>query len=388
MWISNCQIVCPDRVIENGAVEIEGGLIANVVDGPAPHSHLDGSGLTLIPGLIDLHGDMIEDEQFPRSSAQIPLELALYELDKEYVAAGITTAYSALSLQWSPLDTIRTLDACRATMQMVKDRHADLMCDQRIHARFEITNPEAGEVLENLIEDDLVDLVSLMDHTPGQGQIRDVEKFVSWQLKFRAENGHEADESLVRADIQKMIETPKAWDAVESVSRVALKHGLPVASHDDDTPEKVYAMRRFGVTISEFPVTLEAAEAAKDAGNYVLMGSPNALRGQSTGGNLSVRDAVAAGFVDMLGCDYYTMGLLQGAFSLYSHGLIPLHDAINMVSSAPAQAASLDDRGSLEVGKKGDFSLISTQGNFPRVHATWRDGEIVFQDRVVSKRIH
>ncbi|MEM7800424.1 MAG: alpha-D-ribose 1-methylphosphonate 5-triphosphate diphosphatase, partial [Chloroflexota bacterium] len=386
MWISNCRIVCPDRIIERGGLEVAEGVIQAVVEGPPPRADLDGEGLTCIPGLIDLHGDMVEAKQFPRMTARVPLELAVYELDKELVAAGITTAYAALALQWTEVDTNRTLEACRATMEIIKKKNQDLMCDHHIHARFEITNPKAGSVLEELIDAQLVDLVSLMDHTPGQGQVRDVERFIQWQMRFRAEMGRPSDEETIRADVSRLMKTPKAWDAVSSVTSVAHANRLIIASHDDDTPEKVASMRRFGVTISEFPVTLEAAEAAQQAGNFVLMGSPNALRGESTGGNLSVRDAVAAGFVDMLGCDYYSMGLLQGAYSLCHCGLISLPEAINMVSLNPAKAAGFDDRGSIEVGKKADFVLLSTSDSFPRVRGTWISGLPVFQDRVIYER--
>lgn len=139
-----------------------------------------------------------------------------------------------------------------------------------------------------------------------------------------------------------------------------------------------------GVTISEFPVSMEAAETAHEHNMYIIMGAPNAYRGGSNTGNLSAVDVVKAGLADILATDYYPAALLQAAYKMSREGVIPLYQSINMVSANPAAAVGLTDRGRVEVGMKADVVLVE-EGPHPRVRATLRDGHPIYWDAHMAR---
>jgi alpha-D-ribose 1-methylphosphonate 5-triphosphate diphosphatase len=152
-----------------------------------------------------------------------------------------------------------------------------------------------------------------------------------------------------------------------------------LASHDDDTPDKVRLMDELGVAISEFPVSLEAAEAARANGIHVAMGAPNALQGRSTSGNLSAADAVAAGLVDTLATDYYPAAMLHAMFAFVDRGILPLHQAVKLVSQNPADALGMSDRGRIAPHAQADLVFVEMDGR-PRVRGTLRAGVPIYWD--------
>src|SRR5688572_2248689 len=180
MWLTDLKIVLPDRVMERGAIRIEEGRIAEIAEGDMRGQGLSAIGLTLIPGVVDLHGDMLERDIEPRPNALSPVAMSLYELDKRLAGAGITTAFAAVGFAWHKND-LRTQE--KAT-QLINEKRDQLMVDFRVHSRFEITNMDTASILEELLQDRLVDLVSLMDHTPGQGQYSNLERYVDFMEKW------------------------------------------------------------------------------------------------------------------------------------------------------------------------------------------------------------
>jgi alpha-D-ribose 1-methylphosphonate 5-triphosphate diphosphatase len=383
MWITNAKLILPDRVVTRGSVRLEGDRIADVIEGMPAQKSLadwDAHGHTLMPGIIDMHGDMIEREIEPRPGVHLPFDMALIELDKRLVANGVTTAYAAISFAelWDKRELRREERAREIVMAVAEHRH-DLLCDVRVHARFEVTNRRAPPVLLELIESGQVDLVSVNDHTPGQGQYRDLEKYVKSVSSWRFISSDTAA-NMTQQRIAEMQATPPAWDVVREVTRLATENHLPVASHDDDTAEKVGFMADLGATISEFPVTLEAAHEAKRRGMHVVMGAPNALRGQSHSGNLSAVDALAAGVVDLLAADYHPGTLLQSTYALANKGALPLHEAIGLITKNVACALNLAKRGAIKAGYFADLVLIKENKDThrPRVLATLRDGKLVY----------
>ena len=179
MWLSDLRIVLPDRVLEQGSIRIEDGLITEIIEGSAPGSIPSLRGLIAIPGIIDLHGDMLERDIEPRPGARFPNELGLLELDKRLAASGITTAYAAISFAWKQ-DDIRSQENATALINVINDKRADMLVDFRVHARFEVTNPLTAPVLTELLQAKKVDLVSIMDHTPGQGQYGDIDRYINF----------------------------------------------------------------------------------------------------------------------------------------------------------------------------------------------------------------
>ena len=183
MWISNVQIVLPEAVLPQGALWIENGRIAELRDTPVAGAHIDGQGLFLMPGLIDMHGDMIEHAVAPRTGADMPMELALRNLDRLLTVAGVTTAYAAVSFHPKMRqEQMRSYERSKVMLKALQDMRPELSVDHKAHARFEVDFPRAFEIVEELVGAGLIDLVSLMDHTPGQGQVRDLERLVRVRL--------------------------------------------------------------------------------------------------------------------------------------------------------------------------------------------------------------
>lgn len=393
MWLSDLQIVLPDGVLPRGSLRIEGDYIAEISEGPVREAAVQGAGLLAIPGLIDMHGDMLERDISPRPGAELPFALALYELDKRLVATGITTAYAAISFAWHTGQSLRSDAKARAIMATINELRPTLLADHYVHARFEITNPQAGAILEEMILAGQVHMASIMDHTPGQGQYRDIEGYVKQMFEWRRKmgdplggNGKELTEADVRESVVIAQQRPKAWDSVYSVAKVAQKHGVVLASHDDDTVEKVDFMLDVGINMSEFPVSKEAAGRARQQGLHVAMGAPNALQGRSLSGNLSAADAIADGLVDILATDYYPASMLQAVFALVERGVLPLYKAVKLVSENVADGLRLYDRGQIAVGKVADLVLLDNKGALPRVHGTVRHGSPVYWDKFMNAR--
>ncbi|MFC1464751.1 MAG: alpha-D-ribose 1-methylphosphonate 5-triphosphate diphosphatase [Candidatus Brachytrichaceae bacterium NZ_4S206] len=386
MWLSDLKIVLPDRVLERGSIRIEGERIAEVIEGPAPRSDWDLRGITLLPGIIDMHGDMIEREIEPRPGVHLPFDLALIELDKRLAANGVTTAYAAISFAelWDKRE-LRREERAREIVSAIYQHRDALLADMRVHARFEVTNRRAPPVLLELIAAGQVDLVSINDHTPGQGQYRDLEKYIQTIAEWRSVSA-DTVAAMTQERIAQMRDTPPAWDIVREVTTLSARHRLPIASHDDDTRQKVAFMAEMGATISEFPVTLEAAEEAKRRGMHVVMGAPNALRGGSHSGNLSALDAIAAGLVDMLAADYHPAALLQAVYALARRGALPLHAAIRLITRNVAEALGLRERGVIAERHYADLAFVEEGPLRPRVRGAMRNGHFIYVDRALAAR--
>ena len=380
MWLSDFRIVLPDRVIERGSVLIEDGFIRDITERPVSGASLEGHGLILLPGFIDMHGDMIEREIEPRPNVSMPMELGLRDLDRKLAGAGITTAYAALS--FSPASTYGHLRSYEHTSSVIRALHAmkdRLLVDHRIHARFEITFPKALEVIDELIRDGTVDLISLTDHTPGQGQYRDIERVAQRMAAEKGVSRGEAAALVARKIEERSRPAEELGATLARISRTCHAHNVHLASHDDDTEAKVEIMAQLGVTISEFPVTEEAARAAHDHGLYNAMGAPNALRGESYSGNLSAREAHRQGLLDILAADYHPSAILPAVLELAKADPEGLPGAARLSAANAAQALGLDDRGTIEIGKRADLVIADDTG-LGHVVAALRNGRMIFSD--------
>lgn len=386
MLITNLRLVLPDELVEGGWLRVEGGLIAELGAGDTPRGPaVDGAGLAALPGLIDLHGDMLEREVEPRPGAHFPLDMAVYELDKRLAAAGVTTAYAALSF-WDHdnRDAVRGQELVRRLVGEIHRLRDGLLSDLRVHARFEVSTPQVLPGLVELMGKGQIELLSLMDHTPGQGQYRDIEQYVGFISKWRRVGREQVEEEL-RERLARAGGVEERWALARDVADMAREQGMPIASHDDDTAAKVDLVASLGATIAEFPVTLEAAAEARARGLRVVMGAPNALRGSSHSGNLSAREAVDAGLVDALAADYHPATLLQGALGLAAAGATTLPAAVALVTAGPAAALGLHDRGRLAAGLRADLCLVE-EGPRPRVRAAIRAGRPIYWDAAMWGR--
>lgn len=380
MWLSDFRLVLADHVLPRGSVRIEADKIAEICDHPVADAALQGDGLILMPGFVDMHGDMVEREVEPRPNVRMPMELGLRDLDRRLAVAGVTTAYAAVSFHpGSAYGHLRSYDHTKAMLRGLKEMKDQLRVDHRVHARFEITFPDALNVVEELIREGTVDLVSLTDHTPGQGQYRDLERHVQTVAKNSKLSIDEA-----KAEVQRRIDRKKAdggdlMATIAAITALCHAHGVRLASHDDDTEEKVALMQSLGADISEFPVTKEAAAAARARGLATAMGAPNALRGQSYSGNLSACEAHAEGLLDILASDYHPSAILPAVLKLAKSDPKGLAGAVALASLNPAKALGMADRGAIAQGLRADLVVADDRG-IGHVRATISAGRKIFSD--------
>ncbi|MEL6594311.1 MAG: alpha-D-ribose 1-methylphosphonate 5-triphosphate diphosphatase [Pseudomonadota bacterium] len=371
MWLSDVKIILADRIIENGALRIKNGVIAEITESAG-----QPSGFTVFPGFIDMHGDMIELELEPRPKVDFPMEVAVGHLDARLAAAGVTTAYAGVSFSRSAKDgERRSFEHTSAIIRALKDNIQGLRVDHRIHARFDMTYTDAIAALEGLLEAGAVDLVSVMDHTPGQGQYRNIEKLIGYRM--RGGTSEEQARAEIQTRMDNAVPVEQLLENLHDVSRLCKAHGVAMASHDDDTVQKAGLMADIGAVISEFPVTMEAAQVAKERGLMIAMGAPNAMRGQSYSGNLSARDAHAAGLLHILAADYHPAAILPAVRALSASDPDGLVGAVRLASKNPAKALGLGDRGDVAIGKRADLVIVDAND---RVVQTICDGETIFSN--------
>ncbi len=379
--IVNARVVTPEAVLPDAAVEIEGGIIRAVsrsAAGVSSRPAVDARGRLLVPGFIDIHSDVIENAIQPRPGGRFPVDVALHELDKQLVACGVTTIYHCLCFLPSDENPpFRTAEMAHFLIGQIHELRGGFQARTRIHARYEITNTEAVETVEDLIGHGRIDFFSLMDHTPGQGQFREIEHFRAYYAKARG-----LTEDHIERVIARRLEASArlSWLGIERLAAACRARGIRMASHDDDSEAKIEAVSRLGVSLSEFPVNREAAQAARSRGLMVSLGSPNVLRGASLTGNLSAREALRAGLGDILCSDYAPMSLLHAALKLHGEGILDLPSAVRLISLNPARAAGIDGlTGSIEEGKAADLVLVDDGRRVPAVVRTYVGGREVFR---------
>lgn len=380
MWLSDFTLVLPDDV-ERGSVRVEDGKITEIVSHAVPGG-IDGQGKTLFPGFIDMHGDMIEQELEPRARVDFPMQVALGALDARLAASGVTTAYASVSFSRGVRDGERR--SFEHTSNIIRQLHAampEMRVDHRIHARFDITFDNAVGVLAQLIDDEQVDLVSLMDHTPGQGQYRNLEIHIKNKAAHHGVSETEARQMVANAIAERSRPQEVILGNMQTVSRMCQEHGVALASHDDDTVDKARLMADLGAVIAEFPVTMEAAREAVAKGMMTAMGAPNAMRGQSYSGNLSARDLHAEGLLSILAADYHPAAILPAVRILAASDPKGLVGAARLATKNPAQALGLTDRGEIAVGKRADLIVVDARD---RVSLTLCNGCVVYANGTVS----
>ncbi|MCA0035569.1 alpha-D-ribose 1-methylphosphonate 5-triphosphate diphosphatase [Mesorhizobium sp. B263B2A] len=384
MWLSDFEIVLRDRVVANGAVRIENGRIAEIRDEPVENADIEGGGRLLLPGFIDMHGDMVEKEVEPRTGVHVPMRIGIAELDKKLASCGVTTAYAALSFIGVSVTSgvLRSEDHTSDIIETIAGMKDDLLVDHRIHARFEVTFTPAIAMLQRLMDAGKLHLISLMDHTPGQGQYRDVELYIARIAKERGMSVAMASE-IVGQRMAGREGQGDVLNALQDLSARARACGIVLASHDDDTLEKVELVHGLGAVLSEFPVTLEAAQEARRLGMHTAMGAPNALRGVSYSGNLSARQAYEAGLLDMLASDYHPASILPAVLGLAQVRDGGLAAAAALTSANPAAALGLTDRGAIEPGLLADL-VVADRQPVARVRATFRAGRMIYGDGTLA----
>jgi alpha-D-ribose 1-methylphosphonate 5-triphosphate diphosphatase len=381
-WICNAQVVLPNETAK-GNVYIENKIIKIIDFEPERtkidsqnHDVINGEGMLLLPGLIDLHCDAIEKEVEPRPNTFFPMNLALYELEKKLAAEGITTMYHSLSLGVGL--SLRGDHLMRQLLEQIHRYRLNqrTMIRHRIHLRYEITHFDGQRLAEDLIQDDKVDYFSFMNHAPGQGQYKLPGSFEAYVMKNQGVNKEEVKE-IVENVIRKQDDID--WTKLKEFTRYIASKGIVIASHDDDSCDQVDVSKQIGATVVEFPLNLETSAYAMKQNMAVCVGAPNIIRGGSHDKNMKALDAVKAGSAEILCSDYSPSSLLPAVFKLVDEG-IPLSDAVNMASLHPAKALGLDKEfGSIEVGKKADLILVEQIEGYPSIRKTIVNGHVVYQ---------
>jgi alpha-D-ribose 1-methylphosphonate 5-triphosphate diphosphatase len=311
---------------------------------------VDATGLLVLPGIIDIHGDAFERQVQPRPGVAFPMPLALAETERQLLANGITTAFHGVTLSWEP--GLRSANAWRAIVDGLAAR--SWTCDMRVHLRWEAFNLDALDMALDDIAAGRVHLLAFNDHTASI--LSKLHKpMEAGKYADRANMGTEEFRALAERVASRAAEVPAALDKLGAAAR---KAGLPMASHDDDTIAQRDEFAARGAGICEFPTTEAVAEYASARGEAVVMGSPNVVRGGSHIGWASAAEMAERGLCTVLSSDYYYPCLLQAPFILAQRGRMDLARAWALVSTNAARAAGLQDRGTLAEGQRGDVLLV------------------------------
>jgi len=372
----NAKVVTRHEVLET-ELSIDAGQIVSIAGGPSLSDceDVDLQGDYLLPGLIEMHTDNLEKNILPRPGVLWPSILAsALAHDVQIAGSGITTVYDALAiggLREGGLDK-RILDE---SFDAICQGHQKKLfkADHFLHLRCEVADRRMESNLHQYGQHPLVKLISVMDHTPGQRQWTDIDK---WRLYHRDKRWTDEQAERVRQDRLELQGKYAARNRAEAV-RFAREKQIPLAAHDDTTTADAEMSAADGITISEFPTTLSAARRARQLGMAVIMGSPNVVRGNSHSGNVSARDLAQLSLLDGLSSDYVPASLLQAVFYLTQHLNIPLPQAVAMTSANIAEMVGLEDRGEIAVAKKADLVHVTLIDDLPVVKNVWRSGRLV-----------
>ena len=370
--ISGGTVVCEDAVLPDHDVFVRSGRIAAIrpsagyrlADGTDDSSLaiVDARGAYVAPGMIDVHSDFIETVASPRPSVVMDLCTSLYQAERELAAHGITTIFHSLSVYGAAIFDHKPIRNFENVMNLVEEvsamrsvEEAEHLIRHRLHLRIEIDSVDRYDAIKECIAAGSVDMISFMDHTPGQGQYSDLGIFGNTLKGYR----DISDQEVARIIEEQQRSEKLSLAQMTELARLARRRGISVASHDDDAIEKLDRMAALDAAISEFPITMDVAHEARKRGMHTLAGAPNVMMGHSHSGNLSAREAVGEDAIDMLCSDYYPAAMLGAVFVLHRIVGLDLARAFALVTAHPAQAAGISDEvGSIAVGKRADLIVV------------------------------
>jgi alpha-D-ribose 1-methylphosphonate 5-triphosphate diphosphatase len=359
-----------------GTVRVADGRIVEAQPGASvPAGAMDCEGDWLIPGLVELHTDVLERHAFPRPGVRWPEIAAVMAYDAQLASAGITTAFDSLAVGYV-FDSGQRPRNPRTLAEAIRAAQAQRMlrAEHHLHIRCEVGTAQLLEDFAPFADDPLVRLVSLMDHTPGQRQFVSVDKYRQY---YQGKYG--LTDAQMDALIESRLVDQERYAARHraEVTRQCQAARITLVSHDDATVAHVEEAAKVGTAIAEFPTTLEAAHAARAYGLAILAGAPNLVCGGSHSGNIAAADLARRDLLDIISSDYVPASLLHGAYLLHARLAIPLPDAIATVTATPAERAGLDGRGRIEAGYRADLVRVRLITDLPVIRGVWRGGQQV-----------
>jgi len=388
-------VYLPQEIVET-TVTVADGMIAEI-GGPVQGEVIDARGRILAPAMIDVHGDAFERQVMPRPNVFFPIDAAVIDTDRQLASNGIATAYHAITLGWEP--GLRDIARGRDLMEAIQRLAPRLMVENRIQLRWETFAFEALETIKWALQAPLTPSLAFNDHTSMTMRAYDVPmqdrefefspdfKIASLDDdRMRQRTAKKADRSGISEEAYLKL-LGKVWDrrsdvpkTIAKVAELGRKAGAPMLSHDDTKAETRRYFRDLGATTAEFPMVIEAAQAARDNGDAIIFGSPNAARGGSHIGSLGAGDMVEAGLCDALASDYFYPAMLSAVAKLDAEKRANRSTIWSLVSSGPAKAMGLTDRGEIAQGKRADLVLVDWPDcQAPAIQGTWVAGRQAYR---------
>nr|WP_198133709.1 alpha-D-ribose 1-methylphosphonate 5-triphosphate diphosphatase [Roseobacter sp. GAI101] len=361
--------------LDRRALSIAEGMI---VDAPQKRA-VDLGGYMILPGIVDVHGDGFERHLAPRRGAMKTLSEGLVAAEAELAANGITTAVLAQFVSWE--GGLRGPEFAKQVFEAMRATAPGLVTDLRGQLRFETHMLDLHEQIPGLLADWGLSYIVFNDHLPharlAEGRVP--KRMVAQALK--AGRNPDAHLKLMQELHGQSADVPAALDAL---CATLAAQGVQMGSHDDTTADGRAAWRARGVMVAEFPETLAAAEAATAAGDLVVLGSPNVVRGGSHNGNVSAVDLIMMGVGAALASDYHYPSPRRAAFMLADSGVLPLADAWRLVSAGPAAVLGLADRGDLLPDMRADLVVLDAKTR--RVAMTMAGGRVSYMSGDIALR--
>lgn len=373
---TNYRLLLPDEEVL-GTIAITDGIITDIQPGIVSQGK-NGDGDYLLPGLIELHTDNLEKCISPRPGVRWNLDAAAVNHDRDLISSGITTVCDAIAIgDFTPKENSLRLHHYAPMIDAIAGGQSAgrFSCDHLLHLRCELGYEHLYNIVESYTEHPLLALISLMDHTPGQRQFVNIDKYKEYY-----QGKHGVPEAKIDEFIQMRLESQRQHAVTnrQALVNITREKGISLASHDDATVDHVQEAIAEGVVLAEFPTTIDAAKEAHSNDLLVLMGAPNVVLGGSHSGNVSAMELVKLDLVDIISSDYVPKSLLQSIFIISQQADKSLYESIKLITINPAKAINLDDKiGSLEVGKKANFLTVHNDGIVPRILEVYKDGRRV-----------
>ena len=372
MRIEGGRILVGDS-FEDTTICVSDGVVDAVGGGSSAAAAIDARGLIVLPGVVDIHGDAFERQLMPRPGVHFAMDIALFDTDRQVIANGITTVFHGVTWSWEP--GLRSADNARAILAAMEELRPWLGADTKFHLRHETFNLDAEPEIIDWISSCRIGVLAFNNHMPAMKNQAPIRPAKIAEMAQRSGISHDAFRELVSRIAMRADEVP---DSIARLSAAANANGVPLLSHDDISPEQRRWYRSMGCRLAEFPTTIETAQEAAGAGDHIVLGAPNVVRGGSHIGWIDAKDMIARGLCSILASDYYYPAPLIAAFRLAADGVTTIEKAWALVSEVPAAAVGLDDRGVIAARRRADLILVEATGGRPRVVATIVAGRIVY----------